>query len=296
MKKWLLSLAVASAFYGAAAQANEPYSELKNQLEIFTGIIQTAARQSGDDEARLSDFRYTYVRDQGVIYRVRLGQSGWRFVAPDAPEPPMPPEAADMGEFARDLQLDVVVEQGLRTAHRILSKLSGEYSEEWFELSEKQRDLAWDIREQERELRDIEFRLRNAEDSEKAELTRERNEIKRQLDELRAEQSALREKSEALKQELKAEREKIRQQQIETRDKAIANAEQLLSKTLCDYGITLKALPQDEFVTFILEGADNSAGERRRDRVYVFAMDDIRECSGNDGAVDLIEAAKPYYF
>lgn len=296
MKTWITSVMVGSALLAAPALANEPYQQLKNQLEIFTGILKTAASQQSDDDARLEGFRYTYVRDQGVIYRARLGSSSWRLVAPDIPEPPLPPEAPMMGEFAQDLQLDVVVEQGLRSAHRILSKLSGEYSQEWFDLVEQQRDLAWAIRDGERELRDLEFQLRNADDGEKAELTKRRNELALEIEQVREQQARLKAEAAELKQQLKEQQQEVRQQRIETRDKTIAAAEQLLSKTLCDYGVTLKALPEDEFVTFIIEGADNSMGERRRDRVYVFAKQTVNSCSGDSDAQQLLEQAQPYYF
>ena len=296
MNKWLNGLLASSALFALQVSANAPYQELKNQLEIFTGILSTAVDQQLDDQAKLHDFRYTYVKNQGVIYRARLGTSGWRFVAPDIPEPPLPPEAPEMGDFARDLELDVVVEQGLRSAHRILSKLSGEYSEEWFELNEKQRDLAWDIRDGERELRDLEFQLRNASDSEKAKLTKRRNDLAQELEYFREQQAQIKAQADALKQQLKEEQEKVREQRIKTRDQSIAAAEQLLTKTLCDYGITLKSLPADEYVTFIIEGADNSLGERRRDRVYVFAKQALDSCSGDSGATELLEQAQPYYF
>ncbi|MBL4742055.1 MAG: hypothetical protein COB75_03950 [Idiomarina sp.] len=296
MNKWMSGLILGSAILSVPAAANEPYQELKNQLEIFTGILTTAVGQQSDEQTKLEDFRYTYVRDQGVIYRARLGASKWRFVAPDIPEPPLPPEAPEMGEFARDMQLDVVVEQGLRSAHRILSKLSGEYSQEWFDLVEQQRDLAWDIRDGERELRDLEFQLRNADDSDKAELTKRRNNLALEIEQLREQQAAIKAEAAALKQQLKQQQQEARQQRIETRDKTIATAEQLLSKTLCDYGVTLKSLPEDEFVTFIIEGADNSVGERRRDRVYVFSKETIDACTDDNGARQLLEQAKPYYF
>lgn len=296
MNKWLLSMALSTALLAPTVSADEPYRELKNELEIFTGILQTAARQGEEQSARLEDFRYTYVRDQGVIYRTRLSTSSWRFVTPDIPEPPMPPEAPEMGEFARDLQLDVVVEQGLRSAHRILSKLSGEYSDEWFDITEQQRDLAWDIRDREREIRELEFQLRNSEGQEKTQLAQQLEQQKTELAKFRERNQALQAEAEKLKQELRAERDKIRQQRIETRDKALARAEQLLSTALCDYGITLKSLPTDESITFIVEGADNSLGERRRDRVYVFAMQDVKQCQDKADAEALIETAQPYYF
>lgn len=296
MNKWLLSMALSSALLTPTVNADEPYRELKNELEIFTGILQTAARQDEQQSAQLEDFRYTYVRDQGVIYRTRLSTSDWRFVTPDIPAPPMPPEAPEMGEFARDLQLDVVVEQGLRSAHRILSKLSGEYSDEWFDITEQQRDLAWDIREREREIRELEFQLRNSDGQEKTELAKQLEQQRTELEKFRERNQALKAEADKLKQELRTERDKIRQQRIETRDKALARAEQLMSKALCDYGITLKSLPSDEFITFIVEGADNSLGERRRDRVYVFAMEDVKQCRGKADADALIETSQPYYF
>ena len=142
----------------------------------------------------------------------------------------------------------------------------------------------------------MEFQLRNADDGEKAELTKRRNELALEIEQVREQQARLKAEAAELKQQLKEQQQEVRQQRIETRDKTIAAAEQLLSKTLCDYGVTLKALPEDEFVTFIIEGADNSMGERRRDRVYVFSKQTVNSFSGDSGAQQLLEQAQPYYF
>ncbi|MGM0525075.1 MAG: hypothetical protein ACQEQ8_02665 [Pseudomonadota bacterium] len=295
MKKWLLAAAVSAALFSQSGQAQQPYQSLQNQLEIFSGILETAAKQHKEETAKLVSFEYTYLRDQGVIFRTRLGPSSWHFVRPDIPEPPMPPDAPEMGEFARDLQLDVVVEQGLRSAHRILSKLSGEYSDEWFELTEQQRDLAWEIRDIERDLRDTEFELRNADSDTTEELQQQLEQQQRQLDELRERRAEVQEQADELKQELKEQQQQARQQQRQTLDQKLVKAESLIAETLCNYGATLKALPDDEFISFVIEGA-GSGDDGKRDKVYVFPKSDVNSCQTEDDAEALLETAKPYYF
>lgn len=297
MKTWLTTLALSASLVSpmGLAQQND-FKRLNDQLEIFTGILETAAEQENGESDQLTNVRYTYLRNQGVVFRTRLGRSTWELVRPDIPEPPMPPEAEEMGEFARDLQLDVVVEKGLRTAHKILSKLSGEYSEEWFELTEQQRDLAWDIRDQEREIRDLEFQKRSVEGEEKQQLEQELSKLNEELEVLRSERQQVREQAEALKKELKAKREQVREKQVANRNQAIGKVEQLISRTLCDYGVTLKALPDDEYISFVIEGADLQPDNSRRDRVYVFELEDVRSCESTADANDLLQSASPYYF
>lgn len=294
MKHWLLSVAAAGVLVSQPTTAEESFPKLKDQLEIFTEILETAAKQ--EDKLPLTSVRYSYLRDQGVVLRAHLGASRWSFVVPQVEEPPMPPEAPEMGKFARDLQLDEVVEQGLRSAHRILSKLSGEYSDEWFELTEAQRDLEWEMRDVRRQIDDMEFALRNADDAKAEEIRQSIQEQQQELTQLRNKKDELRQESEKLKKELVEKREKIEQERLQTRDQLVKRAETLITQTLCDYGVTLKALDDDEFISVVLEGADNSRGEVRQERVYMFSVDDVRQCSSSEDAAQLLNTAAPYYF
>ncbi|WP_040487576.1 hypothetical protein [Idiomarina baltica] len=297
MKRWLLSLSIASALMlpATASIAQEAdHQGLKNQIEIFKDILTTAAKQQdGRESSRLDDVEFTYLRGQGVVFFVRSARMPWRIVAPDVPEPPMPPEMPEMSGFAKDLQLDRVVEEGLRTAHRVLSQFSGEYSDEWFELVEQKRELAWEVRDLNRELRDIEFQRDVQDKASKAEMKTHKEELEARLAELKAQQKQLDIELNEMKKTLKAKQEKVQKERLLTQEKSIEAIEQVFTRVLCDYGITLKSLPDSEQVSLVIRDASVS-DKKRLDNIYVFEKSAINACESEPA--DLLEQAQKYKF
>ncbi|WP_370215667.1 hypothetical protein [Idiomarina sp.] len=298
MKRWLLSLSIASALMLPAASAVAQQAEhqgLKNQIEIFKDILTTAAKQqAGEDNSRLEDVEFTYLKGQGVVFFVRSARMPWRFVAPDVPEPPLPPEMPEMSGFAKDLQLDRVVEEGLRTAHRVLSQFSGEYSDEWFELVEQKRELAWEARDLNREMRDIEFQ-RDMQDKDASNETIEQREkeLEAKLAELKEKQAQLDVELAEMKKMLKAKQDKVRKERLLTQEKSIEAIENVFSNVLCDYGITLKSLPDDEQVSLVIRDASMNK-DKRLDNVYVFGKSAINSCDSQPD--ELLKQAQKYKF
>lgn len=298
MKRWLLSLSIASALMlpTASAVADEAaHQGLKNQIEIFKDILTTAAKQqAGKEHSRLEEVEFTYLEGQGVVFFIRSARMPWRFVSPDVPEPPMPPEMPEMSGFAQDLKLDRVVEEGLRTAHRVLSQFSGEYSDEWFELVEQKRELAWEARDLNREIRDIEFqRDMQEQDVSDSALDEREKEAEAKLAELKEKQATLDAKLAEMKQALQAKQEEVRKERLLTQEKSIEAIESVFSSVLCDYGITLKSLPDDEQVSLVIRDASINR-DKRLDNVYVFDKSAIGRCDSQPA--ELLKQAQKYKF
>lgn len=74
--------------------------------------------------------------------------------------------------------------------------------------------------------------------------------------------------------------------------------EDKLYRAMCDYGSTLRELPDDERVSIILTGlGEQGEGQRRSDKIHVFNKADLQECqSGDISVVTLRERSDQYSY
>ncbi|RUO80716.1 hypothetical protein CWI84_03790 [Idiomarina tyrosinivorans] len=286
-----------------AAQADGPYAQLRQQLDIMTSIFNTSLKH-GDAKIRFSPLTYTYLRDQGVVFRTR-SRNVFYFQSPDGPMtvvPQIPPMPTVNG-----VDVQAAVERGMAEAQQALQNVRIEFNGEdmdfdWHEqsdeirdLADEQRDIAWDIRDTERELRDLEFQQRNAPSDEKDALAKEQKQLQEQLAELRKRERNYKQQIDTLVAEQKRQAEQLKQQRQQQRDASLQQFEQTLGTVLCDYGVTLRNLPDDENVTVILENF-GSQTQPNADRIYVFNKKKISSCKGNSDSSELISGADAYYF
>lgn len=296
MKKWVLILGAAGTLVSSTVLAND-YEPLKKQMNILAEILETSVEQESENgDFPISRFEYSYLKGQGIVFMANAGRMPWRMVAPDIPEPPMPPEVGEMNEFAERMNLDVIIEQGLRSAHRVLGQLSGEYSTEWIEMTERARDTAWEIRDKERELRDLEFELRTDGDAQKAEIEKEKKQLEVELSELREKREKLQQQAAELKSELQEKRRQFEEKRIANRESMLKQFETTLADTLCTYGVTLKALPEGEKVNVILKDFYPDHQGQSQDQLYVFDKSELVQCVTDGNSQSLLESASRYRF
>ncbi|MDV6315607.1 hypothetical protein [Idiomarina sp. HP20-50] len=296
MKKWIVALSVAGTLMSSSVLANE-YDSLEKQMNILAEILETSVEQESEKgELPISRFEYSYLKGQGVVLFADSGRMPWRFVVPNMPEPPMPPDVGEMNEFAERMDLDAIIEQGLRSAHRVLGQLNGEYSNEWVEMAESARDTAWEIRDKERELRDLEFELRTADESRQTGIEKEKKQLEMELSNLREEQKALQQQASSLKLKLKEKRRELEEKRVATRESLLKRFETTLANTLCTYGVTLKSLPENEKVNVILRDFYPSKQGESQDQLYVFDKSELIQCVTEGNAQSLIESASRYRF
>jgi len=141
-------------------------------------------------------------------------------------------------------------------------------------------------RELAREQRDIEFELRDYE----IELMRLDDDDDKSKTKIEEKIAALQSRRDALEEQQREEHERIRvivkdnqNQQLERRAKIEAEQAQALEKiqdvvvqTFCDYGSTLKNLPNKEHVSLIFERR-----QQKNDVVYIFDKDQIMDCESD---------------
>jgi len=117
------------------------------------------------------------------------------------------------------------------------------------------------------------------------------------LDELLARVEPIREHALERAQQLSAMRDEenaLRQNQWQAE---LAQFENTLHESVCEYGVVLRSLPDGEHLSLILKGLGNRENGRSEDRVIVFSKADLLRCrSGEISAQQLQQLAERYSF
>ena len=257
-------------------------TKLNNELEIMSGVVNTALKQeNGDKGLRYRSIQASYLANQGVVFEISTG--GNNFVFSDLTEGlveffPSNWDAPGDGSFAFEFSGDVDWEEVTVEAMHEVQEGMAQLSEHLRELKEQGRELSWESREYERELRDLKFRLRAGAKDEKEELDKEAKAIEKAMAQIKEKEVEIKEKVE----KFAAERKKRAAIQKEAREKAyksfLSNFESSIGNALCSFGGGLRALPNDEYISFVLKNFSIESGKEAKDRVYVFSNEHVRRC------------------
>lgn len=291
MKKALLVAAMTCMSVNVnTLQAATNVTELRNELEIMTNILQTSLKQNSPQKGiRSHSVEVTYLVDQGVLFEIRTaGTEGSfdfnfnrvfdGFVVPSAPVAPVVQLSGGRVELNMDeRELEIFVEDAMEHAQEQMHNSRDQLRE----LAEQQREIAWEQRDYERRRRDLEFEKHNADSN-------SRKNIDEQLAELAAETAKLEAKRvevERYNKKLETEQKQLAEQRLATKIKQysefLASFESSISNVLCSYGAGIKALPDNENISFILSdfGSAAATGHKgKQDKVYVFKNEDVQAC------------------
>lgn len=269
MKTLVLALLTASAACAAAAQPPEHLDALEREMRIMKKVFAAALRDAEGPRARVGDVQVGYLAEQGVLIDVSL-RRGWfgsyhRVVEIDADGD----VSMAMPSMVRDILLDLEIPLGPIDA------------EEMEALREERRELNRERRELRGKLRELR-RQAPLDDAGKAE-----------LEKLRGEQEALRAEHDALRADLRDQYAQVhvvrgtagdgeRDGDGNEREAGDASGENTppafdaaLVGAICDYGPTLKSLPEDERLSVQVR-------HRGRNAFHVFTFADVLECAAGD--------------
>lgn len=286
MKKSIIALFVASLGL-TQVQAKTDLPELSKELEIMTGIMQTALRQNNSRAGiRFRSIEATYLAKQGVVFEINTSNSGssWHFDLGNVlsgisvPTPPTPPVAVsgDGGSWVVEVD-DDWVELAEEMAHGVQEAMR-DAREKLRDLREREREYSWEQREYERRKRDLEFEKRNADEKNKKRIEQRTKELETELQKLKSKQAEVSKYAAQIEQEQKkqnAERNAAKQKEYK---RFLAGFESSVGDLLCKYGAGIKALPDNENVSFVLSKFGSIDSRAKQDKIYVFKHEDIQDC------------------
>lgn len=311
------ALAIASLFGAtlATSAVAQNLTELDKQLNIMSGVIDTALKQDTSKEGvRYRSIEATYLAKQGVIFTINTGSRGMIFdfdfgdlmsVIPTAPTAPDVPHVTVVSEDGVHVEshgdYEFVYEQDWsETADRVVrqvEKIVRKTDEKLREFRSDRREIEWEIRELDRRNRDLEFELRAADKEREREIEREMKELKAEMGRLQAREKELQNYAQELAEEKKAELAKQREMKEKAYKTFLANFEGSVGDTLCSFGAGLRELPDDEHISFILKNFGKSKEGKSQDRVYIFNKKSVKSCvTEKISPSDLLAKAEVYVF
>ncbi|MEH6395368.1 hypothetical protein [Pseudoalteromonas sp.] len=306
MNKKLISSAIIAVIGCTAGnlQAKTPaeLASIQREVGIMENILSSALKQDTDKKIRA--ISANYLADQGVVFELDVrGASRWQTIfsnAPNAPLPPLPPlpdiDFSNVNvEFISE-HVEVLSEQAVessREAYQQAMEVMREGAERVREIAEQERDVSRDLRELEREKRDLEFASRHDNSAEAKELEQRKKALEKDIAKLEKQQTTLTKQQQQLRQDINAKQAEREKQQLAEQQKLLAQVNNSISLTLCDYGSGLRSLPNDERVSFVLKGL----ADKNKSLIKVFTKADIKKCVvGDIKASDLALKAISYQF
>ncbi|WP_417680706.1 hypothetical protein [Pseudidiomarina aquimaris] len=298
-----VALALTTSSVAHADQAQR--SELRKQLEIMNSIFSTALEQeSKSDQRRVFSrdrLNYNYLAGQGVVYRTRIGGNRIMFFGGEVPIPPMPPEVVSLAGVD-SVEIELAVAEGLAAAEEALEGLEivtedieddGEGNIRVIRhVTDKVRENAGEMRELRRRVRDLELAQRSADGAEGDAIAKELEQARQELESTQQALETARAEIAEARQEVRKKVEIRKAERSEQLQQQLASFEQTMASTLCDYGRTLRALPDAENVTFVLEGAGQEE-QGGKDKIYIFSKRQLENC---ESPSDLLTKATTYNF
>lgn len=271
--------------------AEKDYADMHKQINIMSDIIKSSVTvQKGRKQSKINGIDSLYLAGQGIVFTIsssssshHWGSYNFNFSMPTMPVPPVAPvpplSSGDDNEFF-ERETEEFIEQSIEIAsdgYERAIEVFQEHRDDFRDLRNEQRDIAYQVRDLERETRDIEYQLRRADDETKAELQKEINALAKKKAKVEESRKMIEDQVAKVKekqQKEQAEQEKIRSEYFST----LTNG---LAETLCLYGNGLKALPKNERVSIILKSGGDKEGRRYKDKIYVFNKKDISACSAD---------------
>lgn len=266
------------------AQTNTTsYASLSDELEIMSGVMNTAFRQNANPKGwRVSRLESSYLAGQGAVFTVSVrGKSAdWvhdiETMVEGMPMPPTAPVVAqDNGMiFELSREWEVFADE----ASRRIAEVFEDNNDQIRDIRSQSRELSWEIRELERSKRDISFELRQADGDRKETLREEMQKLEASLESLTAQSAELEQEVLKLEGEQQAKIVKQKENRQQAYRSFLANFEASIGSTFCRFGSGLRGLPEGEHVSMILKDFEYGDNNTKQDKIYVFSKADIKAC------------------
>lgn len=279
------SIMLASALLiGGSAQAADPdFERIHKDVTVMSNIIEGAFEADDSCKKCTPKISSSYLANQGAVFTFRV--SSWRsfsmtgddssysFVIP-APEEVKHIEITEVVSDVLDNLGTVMDDVGNRIEYRI-----GDLEDEKTvlrldsEARRAMRDLVRERRELEYERREYEIELIHASEEDRRDIEEQIQALEKQVMSVEQKQAELNKAYEAERQEREAERQAKRDKAKKQAEEKLATIENIVMKSLCDYGAALKNIPEDEHVSLMFErsGVDDT-------KVFVMEMSDVQSC------------------
>ena len=295
-----VSTAISLATYSFAAT---DYERIRKDINIMIGIVKSSFEDSADCRKCRVKITGSYLAEQGVVFNVNPSGNythGYKYVYDydynyDYPDftsdiALVTEGIAEIPEMVHEILADVRVNLNSENMHSWSMRAphdDGDLADHTRELREEMREFRADQREFAREMREIEIESIHAEEDELADLEAREGEVKQKLAEMEKKQLESQKKFESYADKRIKDRESKRAQRAEVQEQQFKKMETIVLNTFCDYGSTIRSLPDNERVSVVVNNGDES-------NVYVFKQSQLASCDSSK--TDVRKNALSYVF
>lgn len=206
----------------------------------------------------------------------------------------------EMMEKIANIDYSLIVNSAIQQASesaRSLRSLGNIDAAAYDELRTDIDEMRDQMQEKMAELREIETEIRQqaGQDAPGA-VAESSSQLQLSLDAILANIEPIRQQAIAKADELKQRTEIAEQEYAARWQEGVTDLETRLYAAMCDYGSTLRELPEEESISVVLTGlGEDSADNRRSDRVHVFKKADVLQCQSGDIDVATLQQRSAQY-
>ncbi|NKB32265.1 MAG: hypothetical protein GKR91_04130 [Pseudomonadales bacterium] len=333
----VFTLTLSSLLSGHDARAQDfDLPDLQGNIEIFTGVLEDALDLNqglGLFGMSVGGVNATYLYRQGVLIEVRTPlanqrnrlslaslnsamlsmQSGenpfQRLMQGATPLTSLSPQTNEeeassfynsMLERIAKVDYSLMVNNAIQQASDSARSLRalGDVDESDYEILRSVLDAMRErLQDNIDQINQIQADLRSAESSEQIADSSVESELSTRLDELIVSLEPLREQAIAKAAELREQTELAEQRYVQRWHEDVNDFERNLYVAMCNYGSTLRALPENESISVILKGLgeDEVNANRRPDKVHVLSKIDVQQCQSGEIDVAELESRSAQY-
>lgn len=290
LNQYFKPLLISSALFcsAGAAAADPDFERIHKDVTVMSNIIKGAFE--ADDSCRGCQPRIdsSYLANQGAVFTIRLNSwrsfqtvsgnnSNFSFVVP-APDEVKHIEITEVVSDVLDNLGSVMDDVGSRIEfkmsdlenHETLLRIDSEARRALRELNRERRDLEYERRE-------YEIELIHADEDTRRDIERQISELEKGINTIEMKQSELNKAYEAERKERELARQAKREKAIQQAEAQLAAVEDVVIRSLCDYGATLKNIPEKEHVSLLFEQNNED-----QTKVFVMDMNDVQGCQKAD--------------
>ncbi len=263
------------------------FDRINKDVTVMSNIIKGAFEADENCKGCTPKISASYLANQGAVFTFRV--SSWRsfsmagddssysFVIP-APEEVRHIEITEVVSDVLDNLGTVMDDVGNRIEYRI-----GDLDDDKTilrldsEARRAMRDLVRERRELEYERREYEIELIHADEQARRDLEKQIAAVEKQVSKVEQKQAELNKVYETERKERELVRQEKREKAKKQAEEKLATIENIVIKSLCDYGAALKNIPEGEHVSLLFErsGVEDT-------KVFVMEMSDVESCRASD--------------
>ncbi len=278
--------------------AKNDYSKIRKDVSVMAGIIKGAFQDNDACKGCRIKVETTYLAQQGAVFTIKTyAVRGFAIAGShDGHGSFYDLRSLQSLEHIPEIVNSILVEvddslDDITARIEVVEEFDGaDFSRRHVYIDRSSvRELGRKTRDLEFQMRDYEIELLHAEDeADRKRLEDSIRSLEKDIEALAVRREGVNRKYETARKERDAERQAQRAERARKRTQKLVRTQEVIMQTFCDYGSTLRNLPNDEYVSVVFERKDDSSS------IFVLNKDQVANCKSDGNG--LMKKALTYQF